>query len=101
MTSGNSPVPSYKDEFKHGVNLFERSLDAYKKSTNDNQKAAFKEVMDKASHVMDETAPLCLNSSGQQKYKQLMDDYRNFSQNASSEMMKKLQGDINALKKSV
>lgn len=96
--SGSDPVPSYREEFKHSVDLFERSLQAYSESKMENQKAAFKSVMDKASHVMDETAPQYLTAADQELVKQLQKDFKDFSKNASSEMMKKLQSDINTLK---
>lgn len=95
---GKDPVPSYRDEFIHSIDLFERGLQGYGQSNIENQKAKFKEVMDRASHVMRETAPQCLNSTDQEQVKQLQEDFQAFSKNASSEMMKKLQNDINILK---
>ena len=95
---GNDPLPSYKEEFRHSIDLFERSLQAHEQSKMENQKAAFRSVMEKASHVMSETAPQVLSASDQQQVTKLQADYKAFSQNPSSEMMKKLQSDINNLK---
>ena len=95
---GSSPTPTYKDEFKHSVDLFERSLNAYQTSKMDNQKQAFVEIMGKASHVMDETAPMVLNKSGQDHLSTLKKHYQDFITNPSSDMMNALQKDINELK---
>ena len=95
---GSAQHPTYKDEFKHGVDLFERSFKAYQNSHMDNQKQAFVEIMGKASHVMDETAPMVLNSSGQAQLSKLRKDYQDFISNPSSELMKSIQDDLNELK---
>ena len=99
QSSNSVPPPSYHDEFKKSVDLFEQSLQAYQKADGPNIQAKFKEVMDKTSHIMDETAPQFLSDFGQKKLQTLQSDYKSFSQSASSEIMKKLQSDINSLKK--
>lgn len=95
---GQNPLPSYREEFKHGIDLFERSLQEYQKSNMENQKAKFQEVMGEATHVMDETAPQFLDASDQKQVSQLKNDFQAFLNNPSSEAMKKLQSDINSLK---
>lgn len=98
IPSHKDPVPSYKQEFEHSVDLFQRTLKEYGKSKSENQKAAFKQVMEKASHVMSETAPQYLKGTDKELVTKLQADYRAFCQNPSSEMLTKLQSDINALK---
>lgn len=98
MDNVNKSESSYKDEFKHGVDLFERSFNAYQTSKLDNQKLVFKDVMDKASHVMDETAPQCLSPSGQKQLDSLKQHYASFMQHPDSQIAKKIQQDINSLK---
>lgn len=95
---GTNPAPSYKDEFQQSVSLFERSLQAYQDSKIENQKTKFQEVMKEATHIMDETAPQFLDDSDQQQVAQLKADFQAFSKNPSSEIMKKLQNDLNSLK---
>jgi hypothetical protein len=99
QVNNSSPPPSYHDEFKRSVDLFEQSLQQYQKADGANIQAKFKEVMDKTSRIMDQTAPEFLSDFGQKKLQTLQSDYKNFSQNSSSAMMKKLQTDINSLKK--
>lgn len=47
---------AYEAEYKHGVDLFKRAVDDYSHSKNMFQKAEFKEVMEKAMQVLNETA---------------------------------------------
>lgn len=46
----------YAQEYKHGVQLFQKALVQYTKSEDLYQKEEFKGVMDKAMHVLIETA---------------------------------------------
>jgi len=98
MDNINNPNPSYMDEFKQSVDLFERSLQAYQESKLDNQKLVFKDVMDRASHVMYETAPKCLSPSGQKQLDTMQKHYHDFIAHPDSQISKKLQNDINSLK---
>jgi hypothetical protein len=98
MDNSNNQIPSYKDEFKHSVDLFERSFQAYQDSKMDNQKLVFKDVMDRASNVMEETAPKCLSASGQKKLQTLQEHYQAFLTNPNSQISQAIQNDINNLK---
>ncbi|NBV29604.1 hypothetical protein EBS02_11450 [bacterium] len=96
----NNPVPSYKDEFKKGLELFEESFQAYQQSNIANQKLAFQDVMGKATHIMDETSDQCLSASGKKNLSKLKSDYDQFLKNPNSEIMKAIQSDLNNLKSS-
>jgi len=98
MDNINDSNPSYMDEFKHSVDLFERSFKAYQDSKLDNQKLVFKDVMDRASHVMQETAPKCLSPSGQKQLDTLQKHYHDFIAHPNSQVSKAIQNDINSLK---
>lgn len=98
MDNVNNPNPSYMDEFKHSVDLFERSFKAYQESKLENQKLVFKDVMDRASHVMNETAPKCLSPSGQKQLDTLHKHYQDFIAHPNSQISKAIQNDINSLK---
>lgn len=91
-------TPSYKEEFSHSVDLFERSFHAYQDSKMDNQKLVFKDVMDKATKVMDETAPKCLSSSEKKELESLKKHYEDFLSHPESQISSSLQKDINKLK---
>lgn len=47
---------AYEAEYRHGVDLFKQALDDYSHSKNMFQKAEFKDVMEKAMKVLNETA---------------------------------------------
>lgn len=46
----------YEQEYRQGVDLFQRALTEYNKADEIHKKEAFKEVMDKAMQVLNETA---------------------------------------------
>ncbi len=52
----HDPQKAYAVEYKHGVDLFHRSLDEYSKAQEMHKKAAFKEVMHRALQVLNESA---------------------------------------------
>lgn len=91
----------YKKEFLHGVDLFKRSLIEYEKTDDENKKIKFKDVMDKALQVMNETAKLCLGKKALQQEKLFEKDYQNFITNGSSESLEKLNQDINKLEQTL
>ena len=94
----SSKTPSYKDEFAHSVDLFERSFHAYQDSKMDNQKLVFKDVMEKATKVMDQTAPKCLSDSEKKDLETLKKHYQDFMSHPESSVSASLQKDINNLK---
>jgi len=99
MSQSNIPEPpSYRDEFKQSINLFEQSLQEYQKADGANVQQKFKEVMDKTALIMNEAAPQFLSSAGKEHLQQLQVDFKSFSQHPSSDLMQKLQNDINSLK---
>ena len=66
-SSGINPIGpqdqrAYEIEYKHGADLFQRALDQYSKSDNPYQKAEFKDVMDQAMNVLNETAKELMRS---------------------------------------
>jgi Skp family chaperone for outer membrane proteins len=90
---------TYTDEFKRGVDLFRRSLNEYQSTDAGPKKDKFKEVMDEALEVINDTAKAIL-SSHSQKTAQLQKDYQDLiagSPNAYQALSK----DIENLKKSV
>lgn len=62
---GNTPSPRpitardkelYKEEYHHGVDLFKRALNEYSAADEVHKKDAFREVMDRALQVLNDTA---------------------------------------------
>lgn len=90
----------YKQEFVRGIHLFKQSLAEYQNSDG-NKKVLFKEVMDKAMKVMNETARAALSKSAQEQEAQVEQDYQNFISNESPQTKKQLEDDLDRLQKKV
>lgn len=88
----------YQQEFKRGVNLFRQSLAEYQNSDG-TKKQLFKDVMDKAMQVMNETARAALSKAAQEQESKLEEDYQNYISNESPETKKQLQDDLDRLQK--
>lgn len=108
MTEPSSPsnIPpalqaTYKNEFARGVKLFEESLAAYEATSNDEaaKKAKFKDVMDKALRIMNESARGFMSSSGQEEEVKLESDYQSFIAQGTPANSEKLKSDIEHLKR--
>lgn len=92
----------YEQEYKQSADLFKRALDQYTKSDNPFQQAQFKDVMDKAMQVMQETANELLRKELVKQNEQISKDYDNFQQYPGDEdTIEKLQRDLDKAKKSL
>ena len=91
----------YKQDFTQGANLFKQSLEQYQNSNNPLQKEAFKDVMQKAMVVMNETAKLCLSQEAQKKEAKLNDDFNNFQNSENPQTVKDLSKSIDSLKRTL
>lgn len=103
-SGGNIPeqnIAQYKAQFAQGLNLFEKSLDEYQKASEVHKKAKFKDVMDKALQVMNETAGATLEKQGKQIEEKLNTDYNSFIAKESQEGYLAINRDISALKEQI
>ncbi len=92
----------YEQEYKHGADLFKRALDQYTKSSNSNQKAEFKDVMDKSMQVLNETARDLMRKELQKQNEQIAKDYATFKKYPGDEdTIQKLNKDLDQAKKSI
>src|SRR5581483_3391078 len=102
--SGNRISPelqaTYRNEFARGIKLFEESLTAYENTPPDEviKKAKFKDVMDKALKIMNESARGFLSESGKSEESKLEKDYQAFLANDNKDSYNKLNKDIRHLK---
>ncbi len=87
----------YMQDFTKSVDLFKQSLDAYGSSQIPEQKAKYKDVMDRTLQIMNETAKLCLSKGAQNQEKTLATDYQNYMSHESPDTLKKLNSDIQNL----
>ena len=88
----------YKIEFERGADLFRKSFAEYQNAEGP-KKDLFKDVMDKALQVMNETAKYCLSKKKQDLEMKLENDYQNYMSSGSPESSAKVQQDIDRLQK--
>ncbi len=108
IQDSGSPAPisprdkkMYEQEFKHAATLFQQALDSYAKSDNPYQKQEFKEVMDKAMRVLNETAQELTRKELLNQNVKIANDYATYQQDSSTSAQAKLQSDLEKAKKSV
>lgn len=105
--SGSGPIDPrekkmYEQEYKHGADLFKRALDQYTKSENPYQQAQFKDVMDKALKVLNETASELMRKELQTNNDAIAKDYATFQKYpADPNTVDKLNKDLDKAKKSI
>lgn len=105
--SGAGPVDpgkhkTYAQEYKQGADLFQRALDQYEKSDNPNQKAQFKDVMDKALNILNESAHGMMRKEVEKQNEQIRHDYETFQKSPKDpDAIKKLNQDLNDAKKTI
>jgi hypothetical protein len=92
----------YEQEYKHSADLFKRALDQYSKSDNPYQQAEFKEVMDRAMQILNETASGLMRKELEKQNNQISQDYANFQKfPEDKDSVDKLSKDLDKAKKSV
>lgn len=92
----------YEQEYKHGANLFDKALDQYEKSDNSFQKAEFKDVMDKAMKVMNESAQGLIRKDLEEQNQKIAKDYETFQKYpGDSEAAQRLHQDLDNAKETL
>ena len=91
-------VPTYKQEFDKGVELFKDSLDQYQKADEPHKKAAFKKVMSDALKIMNHSAKAALGEGVQAKEKKLEGDYNSFLNHDCQATRQQLEKDLDDIK---
>ena len=92
----------YEQEYKHGADLFQRALSQYTQSSNMYQKAEFKDVMDQALQVMNQTANSLMRQELQKQNEQITKDYANFQKFPDDpDMQQQLNQDLSQAKKNL
>jgi hypothetical protein len=103
---GNSITPRekkmYEQEYVHGAKLFQKALQQYAKSDNPFQKEEFREVMDKAMNVLNETARELKAKALVDQNTKISQDYAAFTdQPANDQVVDRLNQDLEKAKKSI
>ncbi|MDE3046129.1 MAG: hypothetical protein KGJ02_05750 [Verrucomicrobiota bacterium] len=90
----------YESEYKHGADLFQRALNEHAKSDNIYQREEFKEVMEKAMQVLNETASALKKKDLEQQNQQIEQDYESYRNTGSLEAKDRLNRDLEKAKHS-
>lgn len=86
---------AYEKEYRQGLDLFKRALDDYSHAKNMFQKAEFKEVMEKAMRVLNETATELHRNELLAQNETISKDFSSFDQEDNSTNIAQLKKDIN------
>lgn len=89
---------TYRNEYARGVTLFKNSLTEHQKAEDGPKKDKFKDVMDKALNIMNESARGFLSTKGQADQKVLQQDYQTYLANHDANSYQKLNKDIDNIK---
>jgi predicted nucleic acid-binding protein len=74
----------YEQEYRRGVDLFQRALDEYGKAEEIHKKEAFREVMDRAMQVLNETARELKRADLQNQNQKIEQSYEAFQENENA-----------------
>ncbi|MBS0624879.1 MAG: hypothetical protein JSS32_02375 [Verrucomicrobia bacterium] len=91
----------YELEYKHGADLFKRALDDYSKSDNIFQKAEFKDVMQQAMQVLNDTAAELKRQELLKQNQAIQKDFAAFQDKDDDASISKLSKDLDKAKKSI
>ncbi len=91
-------MDAYKNEYAESVKLFEKALEGYHKSTLVQQKAKYKDAMDKALPIINELVSCILKREGGSMEIKLNTDYQKYMESGKEDDFKNVQGDIKSLK---
>jgi hypothetical protein len=92
----------YEQEYKHGVQLFQKALGSYVNSENPSQREEFHQVMDKAMQVLNETAKGLNRKHLLDQNAHIASDYAAFNQKPEDHStFDKLKRDLDQAKKSI
>ena len=105
-TEGPSPMSPhdrvlYEQEYRRGVDLFQRALDQYSKADEIHKKDAFREVMDRALQVLNETARELKRGDLMTQNQKISKDLESYQNNDVDTAKNQLAQDLNQAKKSI
>ncbi len=98
--SGSDPnkTPTYRDDFKQSVDLFQKSFDGYQHSSLNAQKDQYVKVMKESLQVMQDAAGAMLNKHLGSLKAELSSDLNQYLDNPTDANKEKVITDINHLK---
>lgn len=92
-------VKLYKQEYHHGVDLFQRAMEEYGKADEIHKKEAFREVMDRALHVLNDVAYALKNPQMAQQNEKIAEDFQAYQDKGDEVSKNQLAQDLRQAKK--
>lgn len=87
-------LQAYRHEYKQGVDLFQRALKEYSSADEVHKKDAFKNVMENALQVLNDSARGMKRPDLLQKNQQIAKDFQDFQDTGSAQAKKQLSQDL-------
>lgn len=95
----NQPIqPSYKQEFKESVEIFDKSFHGALESNFDPQKQQYYKAMKESLQAMQDSASGMVNQQLVDLKQKLAKDTQNFIQNPSKENQKQIEADLRQIR---
>lgn len=91
----------YKDEYKHGVDLFQRALQQHAKAEDVFKKGEFEDVMNNMMQVLNETARALKAENLKEQNKKIANDFAAYQDTPTTDNQKKLTKDLDQAKRSI
>lgn len=96
---GSSPVDpqsiaKYEEQYRHGVDLFQRALEEYTGAEEVHKKEAFRNVMDKALQVLNDTARGMKRQDLLEKNNRIKEDFLALQKSPQSATKSQLENDL-------
>jgi hypothetical protein len=99
--AGPQDLQAYRQEYKQGVDLFQRALKEYSSADEVHKKDAFKNIMENALQVLNDSARGIKRPDLLQKNQQIAKDFQNFQDTGSSQAKNQLSQDLKQAQGSV
>lgn len=90
----------YEEEYKQGTNLFEKALNQSCRSSYPAQQQQFKEVMEKAMEVLNQTAGQLKRKDLLKQNQKIEEDFQAYRKDPSQKHVQALKHDLEQAKKS-
>jgi succinate dehydrogenase/fumarate reductase flavoprotein subunit len=91
--------PNYQQEFKQGVDLFEKGFHQMQSSKFDRQRMEYQKSMNESLQVIKDAAAGLMNKELSNLKDELAKDYQNYLIDPTKENEKRVEKDISSLKK--
>lgn len=91
----------YTQQYKHGIDLFQRALDGHATAGEVHKKDAFKKVMDQALNILNETARGLKDQKLLEQNAKIEQDYNSYRHSETGTEKDKLISDLNQAGKEI